>query len=49
VADYVRLMLDDLAPRTGPLSAGSGATDPIIPRGMPDALSAAVLCAFSAW
>jgi hypothetical protein len=44
VADGVRLMLDDL-PRHGP--AGSGLRSSISSRGMPDALSAAILCARS--
>jgi hypothetical protein len=41
VADSVRLMLDDLARHA---SAVSGVTSPISSRGMPDALSAAILC-----
>ena len=46
VADGVRLMLDDLA-GTGPPSAGSAVRSPISSRGMPDALSAAIVCARS--
>ena len=46
VADGVRLMLEDL-PGTGPPSAGSGVTSPISSRGMPEALSAAIVCARS--
>jgi len=43
VADGVRLMLDDLARHASP-SAGSGVRSPNSSRGMPDALSAAILC-----
>jgi hypothetical protein len=46
VADGVRLMLDDLA-RHGSAVRGQRVTSPISSRGMPDALSAAILCARS--
>ena len=43
VADGMRLMLDDLT-RHGSAVRGSGVTSPNSSRGMPDALSAAILC-----
>ena len=46
VADGVRLMLDDLAWH-GSAAGGQRVTSPISSSGMPDALSAAILCARS--
>ena len=47
VADGVRLMLDMLDDLARHGSAGSGVRSPISSSGMPDALSAAILCARS--
>ena len=45
VADGVRLMLDDLARHWSPAAGGNGVRSPISSRGMPEALSAAIVCA----